>query len=65
MRLNLNEIEYEVERDLEEFDRFERPGRSATARIRASKFSRNRSDSSQRYSSGSGVRSKDSKEDSV
>lgn len=65
MRLNQNEIEYELEKDIKEFASFERPGRGATARVRASSTRRDRSNPTERSGSSSGIRSKDSKEDSV
>lgn len=65
MRLNLNEIEYEVEKDLEEFDRFERPGRGAEARVRSPGFGRGRRDAPERDRSRNRVRAAYSKEDSV
>jgi hypothetical protein len=40
MRLHLNEVEYELEKDIKEFAAFERPGRGATARVRKSPASR-------------------------
>lgn len=65
MRLNQNEIEYELEKDIKEFAAFERPGRGAEARVRASKPSRSRSNPSQGSSSSSGVWKASSKEDTV
>lgn len=65
MRLNLNEIVYELEKDIEEFARFERPGRGAEARVRAPHTSRSRSDAPEGRSRSGRVRTKDQEEDSL